>query len=242
MADEIAKALLAAELASLPTPGTFTPQQPSISFDERMRGFSHAISGDVQDAASSVAAALMAPGNALRGEYNDVEILPDGSVAPFSGPLMEAAANMAGVVSLGSMPIPRPKGSVGMGGRISSDPIPDSFPIKAGEPFPFMHNTEGAYNYVPKGSSVTALDPKGRFIIHDEGGLGVPPDSRWVKGEAKFENPLIIHENGWKERVSEAYGGATGKKLTDLLKKDGYDGIVTFDKYGTSEIVDLSGK
>jgi predicted GNAT family acetyltransferase len=115
MADEIAKALLAAELASLPIPGTFTPQQPNISFGERMRGFSHAISGDIQDSANSVASALMAPGNALRGEYNDVEIMPDGSVAPFSGPLMEAAANMAGVVNLGSMPIPRPSNSLGMG-------------------------------------------------------------------------------------------------------------------------------
>lgn len=118
MANEIAKALLAQEMESLPIPGTFTPQQPNISFGERMRGFSHAVSGDLQDAASSVASALMAPGNALRGEYNDVEIMPDGSVAPFSGPLMEASANMAGLVSLGAMPIPRPRNSLGMASRV----------------------------------------------------------------------------------------------------------------------------
>lgn len=148
MADEIAKALLAAELASLPIPGTFTPQQPSISFDERMRGFSHAISGDVQDAASSVAAALMAPGNALRGEYNDVDILPDGSVAPFSGPLMESAANMAGVVNLGSMPIPRPSGSIGMGGRPKNLPFSDSLSIPPA-PTPDLVSRFGRIESVP---------------------------------------------------------------------------------------------
>lgn len=115
MADEIARALLAAELASLPIPGTFTPQQPSISFDERMRGFSHAISGDVHDAASSVAAALMAPGNALRGEYNDVEIMPDGSVNPVNSALIEQALNMAGAVSGGGSIVPRPTGALSMG-------------------------------------------------------------------------------------------------------------------------------
>lgn len=148
MADEIAKALLAAELAYLPIPGTFTPQQPNISFGERMRGFSHAISGDIQDSANSVASALMAPGNALRGEYNEVEIMPDGSVAPFSGPLMEAAANMAGVVNLGSMPIPRPSGSIGMGGRPKNLPFSGSLSMPPA-PTPDLVSRFGRVESVP---------------------------------------------------------------------------------------------
>lgn len=195
--------------------------------------------GKIAGGAQSVARALMTPGDAMRGAYNYAEINPDGSVNPVPTAMIDDAANMAGVISLGAMPMVRPSGSLGMGGRIASDIPPDGFPIRAKEPFSFMHNTEGAHNYVPKGSSATALDPNGRFIIHDEGGLGAAPDSRWIKGSAEFQNPLIIEWDGWKERLSSAYGGATGRKLTELLKKDGYDGIVTFDKYGPSEIVDL---
>lgn len=127
MADEIAKALLAAELASLPIPGTFTPQQPNISFGERMRGFSHAISGDIQDSANSVASALMAPGNALRGEYNEVEIMPDGSVNPVNSALIAQALNMAMNVGGGSSVVPRPYNSIGMGGRISGPKTFDEY-------------------------------------------------------------------------------------------------------------------
>lgn len=202
--------------------------------------FSQGLTSDLERMGSSVAAALMAPGDALRGEYSDVEVLPTGEVSPFSQPLMDAASNMAGVVTLGSAPLPRPAGSLAMGmARIMPQAPPEGFPIQPGQPFPFMHNTEGAFNYVPRGSAATQLDPKGRFVIHDEGGMGRAPDERWVKGETQFSNPLYIQESGWKEKVSEAYGGATGKKLTALLKADGYDGIVTFDRYGPSEIVDL---
>ncbi len=202
--------------------------------------FSQAVNKDLSEAAQSVAQALMTPGNALQGQYNYVEVNPDYSVNPVAQALIGDAANMAGIVTTGSMPLPRPVGSLAMGAaRIVPDSPPEGFPIRPNEPFPFMHNTEGAFNYVPKGSQATALDPKGRFIIHDQGGLGKPPDARWVKGEANFSNPLVIQWEGWKERLSQAYGGATGQKLTNLLKKDGYDGIVTFDKYGPSEIVDL---
>ena len=35
------------------------------------------------------------------------------------------------------------------------------------------------------------------------------------------------------------YGGKTGKELTDAIRADGYDGILTKDDYGLSESVDL---
>lgn len=75
-----------------------------------------AIDKDVGEIVNPVAQALMAPGDALRGEYNGAEVNADGSVNPFNAPLMNAASNMAGVVSLGSAPMPRPIGSLGVGG------------------------------------------------------------------------------------------------------------------------------
>lgn len=65
--------------------------------------------------ADSVIQALMAPGNALQGQYSEVEVNPDGSVNPVSQALLGQALNMAGTVSLGSVAAPRPMGSLGMG-------------------------------------------------------------------------------------------------------------------------------
>jgi hypothetical protein len=192
--------------------------------------------GKLVSGAQSVARALALPGDVFSGQT------PFDPRLGFSGQdpaTLDRAAELAGAIGLSSIPAPRPVGSLGMGGRIASDAVPENFPIQPGRPFTYMHNTEGAFNYIPKGSQATALDPKGRFMILDEGGLGRAPDSRWIKGETQFNNPLILNEAGWKEKLSQAYGGATGEKLTKLLKADGYDGIVTFDKYGTSEIVQL---
>jgi predicted GNAT family acetyltransferase len=77
--------------------------------------FSQAVNSDINRNVSAVASALMAPGNALRGEYNYNEIEPSGYVRPFNGGLMDAASNMAGVVSLGAAPLPRPVNSLSMG-------------------------------------------------------------------------------------------------------------------------------
>lgn len=81
-----------------------------------------------------VVEALMAPGNALNGAYNQVEIEPSGYVRPFNSPLMDAASNMAGVVSLGAAPMPRPQGSLNMGVKMFHG-SPDPRWLDAGEAF-----------------------------------------------------------------------------------------------------------
>ncbi len=47
--------------------------------------------------------------------------------------------------------------------------------------------------------------------------------------------------NGWKRDLSDMFGGKTGAKLTDAIKQAGYDAIITYDKYGLSETVNLGG-
>lgn len=110
----------AAPVNDLPIPGTFIPNPPPRkTIDEIMRGLSYGISQDIGQAGNSVAQALMTPGNALRGDYNNVSVYPSGYVSPVSEALIRDANNMAGVVTTGSMPMPRPMNSLGMGGFVA---------------------------------------------------------------------------------------------------------------------------
>ena len=94
------------------------------------------------------------------------------------------------------------------------------------------------------------IEPAGRYMLHvpDED-VTLPGSER---GVVSFKNPLVIHlnldssgsiynETSWKARLSKHYG-RTGRALTAAIVKDGHDGIVTVNKYGTSEIVDLKSK
>jgi len=111
------------------------PNNPLMSAAEKKRQPVNpiwtALQNDISRASNSILSSLAAPGNAMRGDYNSVEINRNGSVNPFNGPLMDAASNMAGVVSLGSMPMPRPFGSLGMGGmgRPSNLPFSESLSL-----------------------------------------------------------------------------------------------------------------
>lgn len=67
--------------------------------------------GKLGAAPAEIAQALMAPGNALRGEY------APGIGSQTDPRMVEDAASLAGLVSLGAAPIPRPMNSLGMGGR-----------------------------------------------------------------------------------------------------------------------------
>lgn len=89
------------------------------------------------------------------------------------------------------------------------------------------------------------IEPSGRYMI--ELPDGVPLVKGWEGGEVAFQNPLVIDwgdgydaANSWKRILSERYGGKTGKALTNALRADGYDGIITMRGAETSEIVDLT--
>lgn len=56
----------------------------------------------------------------------------------------------------------------------------------------------------------------------------------WEVGYVKVENALVLEHksttsNGWKKDLSEMFGGKTGKRLSEAVKKAGYDAIVTYD-------------
>lgn len=86
------------------------------------------------------------------------------------------------------------------------------------------------------------VEPAGRYIVNVADDFD---QSGWEVEEVTFNKPLHLElgdygdPSSWKLRLSEHYGGSSGKKLSKDLAKDGYDGIVTSDKYGFSEIVDL---
>ena len=111
--------------------------------------------------------------------------------------------------------------------------------------FPYIKNTEKAPKLVGFGQDV---EPAGNYISsgHDVDMTKLP--SSYASGKMSFKNPLVLDwgeglysdPDNWKNVLSKKYGGKTGKALSKAIAKDGYDGIVTTNKYGPSEIVDLS--
>lgn len=88
------------------------------------------------------------------------------------------------------------------------------------------------------------IEPAGRYMIESPGHT---PDG-WEAGTVTFTRPLRIElgddgydaPTSWKQRLSAHYDGKTGKALSAAVRADGYDAIITSDKYGTSEVVDLT--
>lgn len=91
------------------------------------------------------------------------------------------------------------------------------------------------------------IEPAGEYMSMDtmEGKYKIPG---FEYGTIDFKKPLILEHkdttaNGWKKDLSNKYGGLTGKKLSDAIKKDGYDAIMTKDEDGNFiEVVNLNGK
>lgn len=95
------------------------------------------------------------------------------------------------------------------------------------------------------------IEPAGRYMR--EGKAEHVKDIPGMEsGKIEFENPLIMdwgegygEKGNWKNVLKEKYGGKTGKNLSQAIRNDGYDAIITqeTDKRGntyTSEIVDLT--
>lgn len=94
------------------------------------------------------------------------------------------------------------------------------------------------------------VEPSGRYMTQRTEGFSAPDG--WESGEVRFEKPLHMNwgsgsysdEDNWKRRLSDHYGGLTGEALSDAVRADGYDAIITHEKIrgndSISEIVDLS--
>lgn len=124
--------------------------------------------------------------------------------------------------------------------------------FETGKPvtFPFFRNTSSSRNQkiAHDDPYQQKIEPAGRYLSHNHDPDG-PLPSGHEKGVVTFKKPLVLHlsndegkiygENSWKKVLHKHYK-KTGKQLSKAIAKDGYDGIVTINKYSTSEIVDLT--
>ena len=115
--------------------------------------------------------------------------------------------------------------------------------IQTGKPFDFTYkrNTEKA----PQMGSVFGQDvePSGIYVTQVEQGF-VPQGLE--SGEIQIQNPLVIDITSdtlieYKRDLSKKYNNKKGRALTEALKADGYDAVVTKFKEGdTGEIILLN--
>jgi len=118
--------------------------------------------------------------------------------------------------------------------------------FKTGQPvtFRYAHNTESATDIfgVPSKESPygRGYEPSGQYVtvISDTQKKTDAPNMTY--GRATLNNPLVIENTGWKQALSEAYKGKTGKRLSAALIADGFDGVVTIDNGHTSEVLNLT--
>ena len=102
--------------------------------------------------------------------------------------------------------------------------------VKTGQPvtLTYLKNTEKA-SYL--GSRFGQdVEPSGFYFIQKEHDF--PPSTGWIEGKITLNNPLVIpltDENmiEYKRELSEKYKGKKKKALSNAIKADGYDGIIT---------------
>jgi len=86
------------------------------------------------------------------------------------------------------------------------------------------------------------VEPAGRYM--NVGFDEFPGGEGMVKGTVTFKKPLVIEwetsrAGGWKTKLSEQYGGKTGKELSQAVIDDGYDGIIAVTGDNPKEAVNL---
>jgi len=115
--------------------------------------------------------------------------------------------------------------------------------IQTGKPFNFTYkrNTEKALD---RGSEFGQdVEPAGIYVTEVQEGF-IPQG--FESGQIEIKNPLVIKITDdtlieYKRNLSKKYNNQKGIQLTESLKADGYDGIVTqFDDGTTSEIILLN--
>ena len=79
------------------------------------------------------------------------------------------------------------------------------------------------------------LEPAGRYMQVSKDTF--PGGEGMTTGKVTFKNPLVVEfkstgRDGWKSDLSKQYDGKTGRKLSQAIIKDGYDGIITLRDYG----------
>lgn len=111
----------------------------------------------------------------------------------------------------------------------------------SGVTFPYLRNNNGMRDIEGFGQE---HEPWGRYMAPDIDEHRLPLQPGWERGTVDFEEPLYVpHEYGdWKQNLSRDYGDLTGKELSQALIDKGFDGVITHDKFGLGEIVDIRPK
>lgn len=99
----------------------------------------------------------------------------------------------------------------------------------------YSHNTQKSE--APRGMDFgQQLEPAGYYanVSASSAYMAENPLTGWEAGYLAIENPLVLEHvstgsNGWKKTLSDMYGGKTGKALSNAVKRDGYDAIVTVE-------------
>jgi hypothetical protein len=95
--------------------GILSQIRPAPTKQEVWNNFWTKATAKASNAWEDMMGGLMAPGNALRGQYDQVQVMPDGSVSQIDPRMIDDASSLAGMVTLGSGAIPRPAGTLDMG-------------------------------------------------------------------------------------------------------------------------------
>lgn len=114
---------------------------------------------------------------------------------------------------------------------------------------PFVRIHQETQKAPPGDPFAQKIEPHGEYMSHDSmDGKSRINAPNFEYGKVHFKNPLFIeHETtghgGWKSKLSERFGGKTGKALSTAIKKAGHDGIVTLDSTRGEilETVNLAG-
>ena len=137
--------------------------------------------------------------------------------------------------------------------RFLSNAYHESLDVQPNKEFRYLRNTDSAKHYTkhlqgdPYGQK---LEPAGRYMQATTMEHKDLP-KKMEHGTHSFKNPLYIHwgsgsykdPDNWKNVLHSHYG-KKNKSLSQAIRDDGYDGVVTVGHHGdrphTSEIVDLS--
>ena len=110
----------------------------------------------------------------------------------------------------------------------------------------YSRNLDSSKKYKTEQDVGRNIEPHGEYMNVDHKTPLKAMGSNWETGKITFKNPIVFDHkstdsHGWKKDLSELCGGKTGKSLSDHIKNVGHDGIITKDKYGLCETVNLNG-
>ncbi len=123
------------------------------------------------------------------------------------------------------------------------DPANGRFTSKSGAgptKLNYIRNNNGIRKHAAPGAFGQNVEPWGQYMSEDTAPSN-PLQKGWERGKVSFSNPIVLDhaDGGWKSELSAGFGNATGKLLSTRMMSAGFDGVITKDKYGIGEIVDI---